>query len=813
MTVTDAPVLPHGVTEQALEIVSRLPREERIRLISGASMWYSEALDSEGVASFMMTDGPHGLRKQNGDGDHGGLHESVPATCFPTASALAATWDLDLLEQVGHALGLEARTEEIGVLLGPGLNIKRHPAGGRNFEYMSEDPLLAGRAAAALVRGIQAEGVGACLKHYAVNNQETNRMGLDTIVDERTLREIYLTGFEIAVREAQPWTVMSAYNLVNGEHAGESRKLLTEILRDDWGFDGLVMTDWIATFDRAVGVHAGLDLEMPSSTGAFDARVSAAIDAGELSESDLDTAAARVIALALRVAAERASRHPAAHVDAMHADHHALARRAAAAGSVLLTNDGILPLAPQGSIALIGAFAEAPRHQGGGSSLVQTTRLDTALEAMRARLGDGATLTYAPGYDAGTGEATDAQLQEALAAADGADTVVLMVGLPTSFESEGYDRDHLDVPASHVRLIQAITARHDRVVVTLSNGAPVDMPWADAPNAILESYLGGQASGSAVVDVLFGDAEPGGRLAESFPVAVTDLPSNHDFANDPRLVQYREGPYVGYRFHDTFGVPARFAFGHGLSYTTFELGAPKVTGRGAARKVTVPVTNTGDRAGSTVVQVYVHDPVSTLHRPVQELKGFAKVTLEPGQSADAVVQLDERSFAVYDAADGAWKVEAGDYELRVGLSSTEIVATKSIRLTSDDVVTEAARPASAIATASEFARLIGRPIPASRPAFPLHYDSVIGDLDQTWLGGRVKAVLTAQIGKMLPVGDDTPDEVRTTMEAFITNMPLRAIAMASEGKVSFAQLDTLLTVLNATGLKAKRAARGEAGLT
>ncbi|WP_062137298.1 glycoside hydrolase family 3 C-terminal domain-containing protein [Demequina aestuarii] len=801
-----SPAQAPGVTVQAAGIVAALPRSERIRLVSGADFWNTEAAEAEGVSAFMLTDGPHGLRKQNGAGDHAGLHDSVPATCFPTASALGSTWDVPLLEEVGTALGRESRYEEVGVLLGPGLNIKRHPAGGRNFEYLSEDPLLSGRMAAALVRGIQSEGVGACLKHYAANNQESDRMRVDTIIDERTLREIYLTGFEIAVRESQPWTVMCAYNLINGEHAGESRMLLTEVLRDEWGFDGLVMTDWIATHDRAAGIHAGLDLEMPSSSGAWDARVEAAIEAGELAEADLDIACGRVVALALKVAAERASRLPADPVT-MHDDHHALARRVAAAATTLLTNDGTLPLAPRGRIALVGAFAESPRHQGGGSSLVNSTRMDTALETMRARLGGAGEVVYAPGYDAATGDATDAQIAHALAAAEDADAVVLMVGLPTSFESEGYDRSHLDLPASHERLIQALTARHHRVVVALSHGAPVHMPWADAPQAIVTGHLGGQAAGSAIVDVLFGDAEPGGRLAESYPVHVRELPSDHHFANAPTQVQYREGLYVGYRFHDTFGVPARFPFGHGLSYASFEVGEPKVTGRGTARTVTVPVTNTGERAGSTVVQVYVHDRESTLHRPAQELKGFAKVHLEPGETADAVVTLDERSFAVYDVTGAAWKVEAGEYELRIGLSSTRILATKSLRLTSGDAVAPAPGTASAIATDKEFATMLGRLVPEPRPLFPFHYDSTIDDLRTTWLGRRFAGALSGIMAKALPTDADMPDEVRETMTSFLVNMPLRALAMMSEGRLSFASLDRLIRLLNATALSTRRAAR------
>ncbi|MFV0287616.1 MAG: glycoside hydrolase family 3 C-terminal domain-containing protein, partial [Demequina sp.] len=748
----------------------------------------------------------HGLRKQTGETDHVGLNSSVPATCFPTASALGATWDVALLEEVGHALGRECRAEEVGVLLGPGLNIKRHPAGGRSFEYFSEDPLISGKAAAALVRGIQAEGVGACLKHFAANNQESNRMRVDTIVDERTLREIYLTGFEIAVTEAQPWTVMCAYNLVNGVHAGEHRELLTTILREEWGFDGLVMTDWIATHDRPAGIRAGLDLEMPSSHGAWDKAVDTAVGAGTLAGRDLDIACARVITLALKVAAERASR-TAVDVDTAHDEHHALARRVAAAGATLLTNDGTLPLAPTGRLALIGAFAETPRFQGGGSALVNPTRLDTVLATLTERVGAAGEIAYAPGYDPATGEATDAQLDEAVDAAEGADTVILMVGLPLSYESEGYDRDHLQIPPAHTRLIQALTARHARVVVVNVGGAPVEMPWADAPNAILQAYLGGQAGGGAITDILVGDVEPGGRLAESFPVSVTDLASHANFASHPTQVQYRETQYVGYRFHDTFRVPARFPFGHGLSYTSFEVGAAKVTGRGHDRKVTVPVTNTGKRAGSTVIQVYVHDVASTLHRPEQELRGFAKLELEPGQTADAVVALGERAWAVWDTASHGWVVEAGEFEVRVGLSSTDIRARATVRLTTGGEVTARVNPASAIATDTEFAALLGRPLPAPRPLFPFHYDSTIADLSQT-AGGRVlEKVLIGQVMKAMGGDENDTAETRQMMEAFMRHMPLRALAMSSEGKVSFANLDRLLKLLNATALRARRTSR------
>ncbi len=774
----------------SVQVVARLSRAEKIRLVSGADFWHTKAMP--GVPAFMLTDGPHGLRKQTGSADHVGLSDSVPATCFPPAAGLGATWDPDLLEEIGAALGRETRGEDVGVLLGPGLNIKRHPAGGRCFEYFSEDPLVSGKAAAALVRGIQSEGVGACLKHFAVNNQEAHRMRLDTVVDERTLREIYLTGFETAVTEAAPWTVMCAYNLVNGQHAGESRVLLTDILRTQWGFEGLVMSDWFATADRPLGVHAGLDLEMPGSAGAWDARTAAALDSGTLDEADLDLACTRVVELALRIAAGRAAHAGSAAVD--HDAHHALARRAAAAATVLLTNDGLLPLRAAGRIALIGAFAATPRYQGAGSSLVTPTRLDTARDAMRLRLGEDADMVFAAGYDPETGETTAELIEEARAAAGGADAVVLLIGLPASYESEGFDRTDLRLPPGHDALVEAVLGANTRTAVVLANGAPVDLPWASRPAALVETYLGGQAGGSALIDVIFGDAEPGGRLAESFPMAVTDVPSHARFSNHPTQIQYRENLYVGYRFHDTFDVAPRFAFGHGLTYTTFDYSDLAVTGTGTDRTVTITITNTGARPGSEVVQVYVHDVASTLHRPVQELKGFVKVRLQPGQSRDVAVPLGRRAFAVYDVAAADWKVEAGDFEIRVGASSRDIRATATIEVESDDTVTPVRVPAGPLATDEEFAALLGRPIPSAAPLMPLHEDSSIDDLRQVWLGRRLHTLLLGMVTHNLDLGADP--QMARLVEAVIGQMPLRGIVMNSGGKLSFGMLRGVLRMLN-----------------
>ena len=786
-------------TGRARSIVERLTLDEKLAVVSGADFWSTASLPDKGVLSIVLTDGPHGLRKQTGGTDHIGLQDAVPATCFPPAVGLGATWDPVLLEQVGAALGRETRAADVAVLLGPGLNIKRHPAGGRCFEYFSEDPHLSGKAAAALVRGIQSEGVGASIKHYAANNQESNRMRLDTIVDERTLRELYLRGFEIAVEESAPWTVMSAYNLVNGEHAGESRRLLTDILRSEWGFEGLVVSDWFATADRPASLAAGLDLEMPGSRGTWDDRIRTSIEAGSLAERHLDRACINVVSLALRAEAERADRPTGVDFDA----HHALARRTAAAATVLLTNHGILPLAPTGQIALIGAFAEDPRYQGAGSSQVNPTRLDTALQAMRARLGSDGEVLYAPGYDPATGETNATLLAAARAAASAADVAVVMVGLPKSYESEGYDREHLRLPQGHHDLIETVSAVTDRVVAVLSNGAPVEIPWADRPAALVESYLGGQASGTALVDVLFGDAEPGGRLAESFPVLASDLPSDANFADHPTQVEYREGLYVGYRFHDTFGVPARFPFGHGLSYTTFEFGTMQISGHGTDLTVGLPITNTGERRGSTVAQLYVHDRASTLHRPEQELAGFAKVTLDPGETVDVSLSLDRRAFAVYDVATASWKVEAGEFEIRVGASSRDIRTFLPIAIESDDTVTPVPSPAGAIATDQEFATLLGRPIPKPRPLFPFHLDSTIADLEETVLGKGLERLITKMAFSNMELGEG---ETSQMMETFMRLMPLRVLAFNSQGRLSLDSLERLIATVNTAALGKRRRA-------
>jgi len=782
---------------EAERVVAGLSLVDKIRLLSGKGLWQSE--DADGVPSVMLTDGPHGLRKQLDSGDTLDLGSSVPATCFPTAAALGSSWDPALLEEIGAALGRESRAEGVGVLLGPGLNIKRHGAGGRTFEYFSEDPHLSGHLAGAMVRGIQSQHVGASIKHFAANNQEHRRMTIDTIVDERTLRELYLTGFEIAVKTSDPWTVMSSYNLVNGEHVGESRELMTTILRDEWGFDGLAMTDWGATYDRPVAIHAGLDLEMPGSNGSWDAAVKAAVEAGTLAIADVDLAATRLVDLALRATAVP---------DAGPVDfdaHHSLARRAAAAGSVLLTNDGILPLEPHGTVAVIGAFAQTPRFQGAGSSLVNPTRVSAFLDEFRDAVGARAHVTFAAGYDARTGATTKALLDEARDAASGADAVILLVGLPAALESEGFDRETLRLPDGHEALVAAVTAANSRTVVVLLNGGALVTPWADSAAAILEAYLGGQAGGGAIADVLLGIAEPGGRLAESFPVAQQDVAADRNFPGGLTQVEYREGLYVGYRCHDSAGVPARFPFGHGLSFTTFgyeSLGARKTAD---GYTVAVTVTNTGARAGTEVVQLYVRDVESTVYRPAKELRAFAKVALAPGESQKVTMRLDRRAFAVWDVASHDWRVEAGEFELLVGSSSTDIRVRRKLTLESDDVVSPAAGPTGFVATDDEFAAMLGRPVPLPRPVLPFTLDSTLSDLNRSVLGRRVVSMVHSRVSKQFGLEDADPDNAQAGMfDAMLKELPIRGLAMMSNGEVSLTSAKRLVRLLNLTTPKAWR---------
>ncbi len=800
---------------QAAALVQELTLEEKTRLCSGRDFWHLEGVDRLDVPSIMVTDGPHGLRKQNQAADHVGLNKSVPATCFPTACALASTWDTELLRRVGAALGREAAAENVTVLLGPGMNIKRHPLCGRNFEYFSEDPYLTGHLAAAMIEGIQAQGVGASVKHFAVNNQEHGRMYIDAILDERTLREIYLRGFEIAVRHAQPWTVMCAYNRVNGVYCSEHDQLLNQILRDEWGFQGLVMTDWGATNERPAGLVAGVDLEMPGSGGFNDKKVEDAVRSGEIDELALDQAVTRNVSVALLGADLHAT---ATEVD--HAAHHTLAREAAVAGTVLLKNEPmvretdthsatpacILPLETDTHIAVIGAFAAAPRYQGTGSSQVSPTQLDNALDAFATRC---PSYVYCQGYDPKLAEPDAHAIEQAVAAAQTADVAVVFAGLPALFESEGFDRTHMHLPEQHNALIEAVSAANPNTVVVLANGAAITMPWIDSVKAIVETYLPGQAGGSAIVDVLFGRANPGGKLAETFPLAQQDVLADAHFphaADSSRQVHYREGLHVGYRYFDSVSKEVLFPFGHGLSYANIEFSGLRLSTPSCdARQplvVTLMLENTSPVAGSEVVQAYISPLNGSVYKPEQELKGFAKLHLQPGESTEASITLED-AFSHWSMSQAQWTAEPGTYEVRVGASSRDIRLTATVEVTSQDDCSVDGHTAPDGVNDVHFELMLGRQLPPPEPIRPFHLNSSLAEISTTWFGQRFKDKVAA--GFMRSMGGNSQDATLNKMfEEMANNMPIRALSLFSRGAVTPDQLEVTIALLNHQYLKALR---------
>ncbi|MBO3737026.1 glycoside hydrolase family 3 C-terminal domain-containing protein [Actinoplanes flavus] len=643
---------------------------EQAAITSGGDFWHTAPVESAGIPAVTVTDGPHGVRMQAGDGD---LLAGVPATCFPPAVASASTWDPELLRRMGEALGDECRAQDVAVLLGPGVNLKRTPLGGRNFEYFSEDPILTGVLATEWVRGLQSRGVGASLKHFAVNSQETERMRISADVDERTLREIYLRAFQRVVTKAQPWTVMCAYNRINGVYASENHWLLTEVLRGEWGFEGLVVSDWGAVVDRVRAVAAGLDLTMPGPDADGDAALVAAVESGDLDPDLLRRSAERV-----REMIVKAGKRPAGGYDAE--AHHALAREIAGRAIVLLKNDGdLLPLGSPATLAVIGEFARTPRYQGGGSSQITPTRLDDALTEITAAA--GGEVRFAAGYTV-AGDADEGLLAEAVAVAKAADVAVVFVG--SVHETEGADRTSIDLPATQVTLIERVAAANPRTVVVLSNGAVVaTRPWDRKVPALVEGWLLGQAAGSALADVLFGRVNPSGRLAETIPVKLADHPSHLDFPGEHGHVRYGEGLHIGYRGFDAREQEVAYPFGFGLSYTTFGYGAARATATATGVEVRVPVTNTGARDGREVVQVYVNLPGSRVRRAPRELKAFASVPIAAGETADVVLTVDRDDLAYWDVRLGRWIVEGGEYLIEVGASSRDVRASVTVHVPGD----------------------------------------------------------------------------------------------------------------------------------
>lgn len=771
------------------EIIAKLNLEQKCALLSGAGTFTTRGCPKAGVPSITLSDGPNGVRKQAGTADHLGLNPSVPATCFPTAATVACSWDPALGEEIGRAMGEEAAAQEVSVLLGPGLNTKRSPLCGRNFEYFSEDPYLSGKLAAAYVRGIQSNGIAACPKHFAVNSQELRRMASDSVVDERTLRELYLTGFEIVVKEAHPKTIMSSYNLVNGTYANENAHLLQDILRRDWGFDGAVVTDWGGSNDHALGVKNGSTLEMPAPGGDAVRELLKAVETGKISESDVDARLDELLTLVLDTHAAVENHSLSFDADA----HHALARRAAAESAVLLKNDGdLLPLAAGASVAVIGDFAETPRYQGAGSSAVNSIKVDTFLDCLK----DSGlhSVGFAAGFDR-QGKPDDAKKAEAVALAKKADTVLLCLGLDEIKESEGLDRADMKLADNQIKLLQAVQQANPNTVVIVSAGASLETPWLAHCRALVYGALGGQAGAGAMVDVLTGKINPSGKLAETWANTHADTPAKDNFAGAGRTVQYREGLYVGYRYYQTAGVPVAFPFGYGLSYTSFAYSELKAD----ARSVTLTVTNTGSRAGAEIVQVYAAKLDAQIFRPAQELKAFTKVWLEAGESKTVTLPLDDKAFRYWNTKTDSWEVEGGTYELRVGANSADIRLTAAVEVNGTSAPNPYAGKALPHYTSGKVQRvpddeweiLLGRPIPAD--TVKIDRNMTLGELNHSrsplcWL---VWAVLTMMLNASYKRGKPNLNVM------FQYNMPLRALAKMTSGAISMGMVDGI--VLEAKG--------------
>ena len=779
------------------DILNKLTLEQKVALLSGRDVWSTYSFPAAGVPSMVTSDGPHGLRRQLGHGDHLGQRPSQPATCFPTAACLAGSWDPALLEEVGRARGEEAAAQGVQMLLGPGLNLKRSPLGGRNFEYFSEDPYLSGKLAAALVRGIQSQGVAACVKHFAANSQELLRMTSDSVVDERTLRELYCTGFEIAVKEGLPLGVMSSYNRVNGRYSNENPHLLTQILREEWGFDGMVVTDWGACSSQVEGLRAGSNLEMPGTKGDSDREVLSALERGELSLEVVDRRVDELldVVLATHAAAQSAPRRFDGEA------HHALARRAAAESAVLLKNEGnLLPLAPGTRVAVLGDLALEPRYQGAGSSLVHPTRVDRPLDCLRES--GLAVVGHARAYRR-NGTTSQALLQEAAELAGRAEAAILYLGLPECFESEGLDREHLSLPDNQIQALEAVSQANPNTVVVLAGGGVLELPWLERCRALLHGYLGGQAGAGAAADLLTGRAEPSGRLAESFPLDAGDAPNARYFPGRERTAEYREGHYVGYRYYQTVGKPVRFPFGYGLTYTTFSYSDLEVSREGVA----FTLANTGSRPGSEVAQVYVTGPRDKVFRPALELKGFRKVFLQPGERRRVEIPLDGYAFRWFNPASSRWEVEGGTYRIQVGPNAACFPLSATLEVEGSDPGAVYDRTALAPYFSGRveevpdraFQALLGRPIPPARwdRAAPLTLEDSLYQL--SYARGRwarlTDRVLEAMARRKARRGEPDP------VSLFIRNMPFRGLVKLSNGLADTELALGVLDMANGCGFR------------
>ncbi len=771
---------------KAKDIVSRMTNGEKALLLSGRDFWHLEGAERFGLLSVMVCDGPHGLRKQTDKGSHLGQGGSVPAVCYPAACATACSFDESLLREMGAALGDECQSEHIAVLLGPGTNHKRSPLCGRSFEYFSEDPCLSGAMAAAWVEGVQSQGVGASLKHFAANSQETGRLINDSVADERALREIYLKAFEMAIKRSQPWTVMTAYNMINGTYCSENSWLLQDVAHGEWGFRGVFMTDWGALNDVVESYRSGLDLEMPGVSKGTDAIVLDAVDKGLIPQQTLDACAERLVALILKSTEQKRT------VTVDTGAHLKLAQRISEQSAVLLKNDDcLLPYAGGGRCAVVGSMAKHPRYQGAGSSKINPVALDNARDALQAL---GLRFDYADGYAPDAVEPNEAMIREAVAAASGKDAVFVFAGLPDSYESEGFDRTSLDLPPSHNRLIEAVADVNDNVVVVLQCGGAVTMPWLPRVKAVLLMYLSGCQGGKAAVNLLLGRANPCGKLAETFPLRLADTPCYYHYANDKYSTQYRESIFTGYRYYDAAGKDVLFPFGHGLSYTTFEYANLELSSssirEGEPLTVTFTVRNTGFAAGREIAQLYVAHKNSSVFKAPKELKGFAKVSLEPGEQKIVTLTLERDAFSWYNTVEKRWCVDAGEYEILIGASSRDIRLNAALHIdaapcdvldyrdTAPSYYSLPHTDGTLDIPESDFLALLDKPVRQPRTGRPFHLNTPVFELRATLLG-RVFVYFAKRMA-VRSMKASEGDDVERMVNATVMDMPLRSLGMTGD---------------------------------
>ncbi|MGD6942772.1 glycoside hydrolase family 3 C-terminal domain-containing protein [Cytobacillus gottheilii] len=778
------------------DIIEKMTLEEKASLMSGKDFWQTQDIERLGIHNIFLADGPHGIRKQMAAADHLGLNESTPATCFPTAATVANSWNVELGEKIGEYLGEEAVAQKVNVLLGPGINMKRDPLCGRNFEYFSEDPYHTGKMAASYIKGIQSHGISACVKHFAVNNQEERRMSIDTIVDERTLREIYLTAFEIAVKEGKTKTVMSSYNMLNGAYTNENIHLMREILRDEWGFEGVVVTDWGGSNDRVAGLAAGNELEMPTTAGETNQEIIDAIKNGKIEERFLDEAVDRLLHL-IFTTEEVFNKPYKQNFDIK--EHHQVAQEVAEESIVLLKNeDHILPLKSGLKVATIGQFAEEARYQGAGSSIVNPTILENTLEVLTDSQINN--IGYEPGFER-YGKKNAKKIEKACALAKDADVVLLYIGLDEATEAEGLDRSNMRIPENQIELLNAVHKVNPNIVAVLSCGAAVEMPWIDKVKGLLHGYLNGQAGAKAVLKILTGEVNPSGKLAESYPIRYEDTPAFYQFPGKEVSVEYREAMYIGYRYYDTANVEVRFPFGFGLSYTTFSYSDIQVDKHG----VTFHLTNTGSAAGMEIAQLYVGCQSEQIFRPNKELRGFKKVFLKPGETKAVTIPFDDKTFRYYNVKSDQWEVEEADYHIMIGASSADIRLQDQIFIEG----TNAPAPyensklpsyfsgdANKVST-EEFEALLGRKVPPAKwdRSRPLGYNDTIAQCQ--YAKGAIarlayKSITFAhwflkKIGKR---------STANLIMMSVYHMPFRGVARMTGGIINMPMLDGILMMVN-----------------